>query len=485
LSEIWQMPAVELAGRIGRGDLSCREVMDAVLDRIERFDARTNAFALVDRDAARRAADRADRERAAGAPLGPLHGLPISAKDLINTAGMRTAHGSRAFAGNVPTTDAEAIARVRRAGGIVFGKTTTPELGCKILTDSPLHGVTRNPWNPDRTPGGSSGGAAVATAMGYGPLALTTDGAGSSRIPAACCGVVGLKPTLGAVPMELAADVFGGLSCIGVMARTAADVELLFSVIAGPSRLDPWTLGHGRGAIAARDAAPQGFRGLRVRWIRTMGNPAIDPEVVRLTERTVASMADAGAVMLDGPHDFDWALDACRLLLRANQAARHAPLLEKWRELLDPVLVQGIEEGLDMSPAQMRQVVLERSALFRRVQVLFDDADLLVTPTFSATPPGVEQRADEPFGVAGAPPGPLRQSWYSYTIPFNPTGHPAVSVPCGVAADGMPVGLQLVGPWHSERMLVDLAQALEPVIGWRDRWPPLAVERWHQKDPTQ
>jgi len=472
LNEIWQMSAVDLSDRIARGEVSCREVIDAVLDRIDRFDARTNAFALVDRDAARREADRADRARAAGASLGPLHGLPISAKDLISTKGMRTAHGSRAFANNVPDADAEAIARVRAAGGIVFGKTTTPEFGCKILTDSPLHGVTRNPWNPDRTPGGSSGGAAVAAAMGFGPLALATDGAGSSRVPAACCGVVGLKPTLGAVPMEAAADLFGGLSCVGVMARTAADVALLHSVIAGPSSRDPWTLGGGRAGRSPIDAAE--FRGLRVRWIRTMGNPAIDPEVERLVRGAIASMAEAGAVVLDGPHELDWAPDACRLLLRANQAARHAPLLERWRDLLDPVLVQGVEEGLDMSAAQMRHVILERSALFRRVQALFDDADVLVTPTVSAPPPGVEQRADEPFAVAGATPGPLRRSWYGYTVPFNPTGHPAISVPCGVASDGLPVGMQLVGPWHSERTLIALAQALEPVIGWRHRWPPLA-----------
>ncbi len=474
MSEIWRMSAVELAAAIRRRDIGCREVMDCVLERIERLDGQTNAFAFVDPQAARRAADEADRAVAADAPLGPLHGLPVSAKDLINTGGMRTAHGSRAFAGNVPAEDAEVIARVRRAGAIVFGKTTTPELGCKILTDSPLHGTTRNPWNPERTPGGSSGGAAVATAMGFGPIALTTDGAGSSRIPAACCGVIGLKPTLGAVPMELAADLFGGLSCIGLMARAAADLELLFPLIAGPCSRDPWTLGRGGEVARAREPAEQGFAGLRVRWIRRMGNAALDPEVERLALRAISLMAEAGAVIVEGPPDFDWALDACRMLLRANQAARHAPLLEKWRDALDPVLVQGIEEGLSQSTEQIRQAGLERSALFRRVQGLFDGADVLATPTFAATPPLASQRADQSFQVAGGPPGSLRETWYSYTIPFNPTGHPAISVPCGLASDGMPVGLQLVGPWHAESLLIGLAGALEPIIGWRRQWPALA-----------
>ena len=474
MNEIWQMSAVELAAAIRRRDFACREVMDSVLERIHRLDRHTNAFAFVDPIAARQAADEADRAIASGSPLGPLHGLPISVKDMISTSGMRTAQGSHAFSGFVPTVDAEAVARVRRAGGVVFGKTTTPEMACKITTDSPLHGTTRNPWNLERTPGGSSGGAGVATAMGYGPLALTTDGAGSSRIPAAACGIIGLKPTHGAIPMELAVDLFGGISVIGLMARTAADIELLFGVMAGPCQRDPWTMGRA-GAPACTHA--NGFQGLKIRWMKTVGNLALDPEVERLTARAVALMADAGAIVVEGPQTFDWALDACRILIRANQAARYAPLLDKWRERIDPIAIQCIEEGLNQTPLELRQAIMERSALFRRVQGLFDDADVLVTPTFAATPPLATHRADQPFSVAGAPARPLRESWYSYTIPFNPTGHPAMSVPCGLAADGMPVGLQIVGRWNSENLLIRTAQLLEPIIGWREQWPPLALER--------
>src|SRR5690606_31365234 len=190
----------------------------------------------------------------------------------------------------------------------------------------------------------------------------------------------------------------------------------------------------------------------RVRWIRHVGNSALDPEVEQIVARSLSLMEKAGAIIVDGPPDFDWALNACRALLRANQAARNAPLLEKWRDQLDPVLVQGIEEGLSLSAAQIRQAGLDRSALFRRVQALFDGADVLATPTFSATPPLIGQRADEPFQVVGGTPGSLRDTWYSYTVPFNPTGHPAISVPCGHAPDGMPVGLQLVGPWGGEAL---------------------------------
>ncbi len=481
MSELWQQPAVDLASAIRRRDVSCREVMAAVLDQVERSDAQTNAFALVDPAAALAGADAADRAVASGAPLGPLHGLPVSAKDLIATRGMRTAMGSHAFAENVPTRDAEVVARVRRAGGIVFGKTTTPELACKILTDSPLHGTTRNPWNLDRTPGGSSGGAGVATAMGYGPLALTTDGAGSSRIPAACCGVVGLKPTLGAVPMELAADLFGGISTIGLMARTAADIDLLFGVIKGPCRQDPWTMGGREDAGAARSAAPapaQGLGGLRVRRAMKFGDHGLDPEVERLTSRALSRMVDAGAVLADEvPQDFDWALDVCRKLIRFNQAARYAPLLAKWSTRFDPVLVRCLEEGLGQTMPELREAMLERTALFRRVQALFEGADVIVTPSFTATPPRADHPADAPWSVAGASARSLRDGWYCYAVPFNPTGHPAISLPCGMAADGMPVGVQIVGPWHGEERLIRIAASLEPGFGWRDQWPPLALRQ--------
>lgn len=472
MSELWQLPAVELAAAIRSKHVGCRELMDVVLDRIERLNGDTNAFAFIDPLAAQKAADEADAHVRSGAELGPLHGIPVSVKDLISTAGMRTTYGSHAFATQVPTVDSEAVARIRHAGGIVFGKTTTAELGCKITTDSPLHGTTRNPWNLERTSGGSSGGAAVATAMGFGPLALTTDGSGSSRIPAACCGVLGLKPTLGAVPMELAADLFGGVSCIGAMARTAADIRLIFDAMAGPSNRDPWTLGKRPAPVQASAGS---FAGLRVCWIRTVGEHAVDPEVERLTVAAIARMADAGAQVVAGPSLFDWALDACRKLIRANQAARYGHLLENWRARLDPIAVQCIEEGLGQSRADLAAAMLERSALFRRVQALFDHADVLVMPTFAATPPRASQRADQPFSVAGTQAQPLRVSWYSYGVPFNPTGHPAISIPCGRASDGLPVGLQIVGPWHAEHLLIDLAQALEPLIGWRTQWPPIAL----------
>ncbi|MEJ1938006.1 amidase family protein, partial [Nostoc sp. NIES-2111] len=204
-----------------------------------------NAFATIDPDYARREADAADAAFGSGRDPGPLAGIPVSVKDLLNTKGMRTAWGSRAFADNVPTADAAAIAALRDAGAILYAKTTTPEFGHKIVTDSPLHGITRNPWNLERTSGGSSGGGAVAAALDLGPVAITTDGAGSSRLPAACCGVYGIKPTLGRIPHETAPDTFGLTVNIGAMARHPADLALPLSLMAKADARDAWSLATG------------------------------------------------------------------------------------------------------------------------------------------------------------------------------------------------------------------------------------------------
>lgn len=471
MSELWRKPAVELARAIRDKKVSSRELVEMFLDRIGRLDEDTNAFALVDAPGALDAARRADEALARGEILGPLHGIPVTVKDLLPTAGIRTALGSHIFADNVPAADAEAVARIRRAGGIILGKTTTPELGHKVLTDSPLHGITRNPWALDRTCGGSSGGAAVGVAMGFGPLAVSTDGAGSGRIPAACCGVVGLKPTLGAVPHETTPDLFGSLSCIGAMARTVEDTALLYNVMAGPHSRDPWSLAGSTQPLALPEDRLAILKGLKIRWMPRTVNAYLDPEIAARTSEAVSAMTDAGARLVEEPKEVDWALAASLVLMRGYQAARYGHVLERWRDKMDPTMVLALEEGRAQSADTLQKALLERTALYRRVQAIFDHADVLVTPTIAAPPLPVTQRADAPLLVDGKPLGPLRQTWYCYTIPFNPSGNPAISVPCGFTADGLPVGLQIVGPWHSEQRLVSVAAALEALLPWHARWP--------------
>lgn len=474
MDEIWQQPAHQLARLIRERRLSSREVVGTVLDRIRRLNGPVNAFALVDDDNALRSADAADAEIRAGVNRGPLHGVPVHVKDLLSTAEMRTAFGSVAFEGNIPERDARAIVRVREAGGIVIGKTTTPELGHKVLTDSPLHGITRNPWSPEHSPGGSSGGAAVAVAMGFGPLGVSTDGAGSSRIPAACCGIVGLKPTIGAVPHETSPDLFGSLTCIGSMARDVEDVVLLHNVMAGPDPGDPWSYGGRQSPLRLPDNPLAILHGLRVMWLPRTVNKHLDADVEAHCAQAAARMAGEGAVVVDGPAQFDWALDEALVLMRSYQGTRFKDLLERWRDRMDPTTVASIEDGDKLPAEAVRRALFARTELFRRVQALFDTADVIVTPTVSVPALPVSQRADQPLMVNGAAAGSLRESWYSYTIPFNPSGNPAISVPCGFAASGIPVGLQIVAPWHQEQRLVALAAALSHLNPWRHIWPSLA-----------
>lgn len=476
MNDIWKKPAHELAGLIRERQLSSREVVGVFLDRIRRLDDPVNAFALVDEEKALRSAESADAELSSGICRGPLHGLPVHVKDLLPTAGMRTALGSVAFENNVPQTDAQAVARIREAGGIVIGKTTTPEFGHKVLTDSPLHGVTRNPWSPEHSPGGSSGGAAVAVAMGFGPLGVSTDGAGSGRIPAACCGIVGLKPTLGAVPHETSPDLFGSLTCIGSMARDVEDVVLLHNVMAGPDPRDPWSFGGRKAPLALADDPLAVLRGLRIMWLPRTVNGHLDPNVEAHCSQAVSLMTEGGATLVEGPIQFDWALDQALVLMRSFQGTRFKTLLARWRDRMDPTTVASIEDGATLSAETVREALFARTDLLRRTQALFDQADVIVTPTVSVPALPATQRADEPLTVDGTPLGSLRENWYSYTIPFNPSGNPAISVPCGFAENGIPIGLQVVAPWHEEQRLVGVAAALSQLRPWRHTWPSLAVE---------
>lgn len=473
-TELWRQPAAGLAGELRAGRLSSEELVRAVLDRIEALNGPVNAFAFVDREGALAAARKADEERRAGKATGALHGLPVTVKDVIATRGMRTAYGSRLFADNVPASEPEAVARIRRAGGILIGKTTTPEFAHKILTDSPLHGITRNPWSLEHSCGGSSGGAGVASAMGFGPLHVTTDGGGSSRVPAACCGVPGLKPTMGSIPNEAAQDLFG-LQVLGVIAREVRDIALLYGVMQGPFVDDPFSAGVERQDLALPTDPLAVLKGLRVRFFPRMGNTVVDDEVAAMTRGAVDMLAGAGArVAEDG--DIDWATDAWRVYMRAQQAHRFGATLEKVRSQLDPSMVVCVEEGLSQSAAVLRAALMERSAFFRRLVNVFETADVFVSPVIAAPPLLASHKATDPIVINGKPAGALRDAWYNYPVPINGSGHPAMSVPIGRTRAGLPLGLQIVAPWRAEPLLLKVAGAMEALRPWRQDWPPAAGE---------
>jgi aspartyl-tRNA(Asn)/glutamyl-tRNA(Gln) amidotransferase subunit A len=462
-------PASELAGRIRRKDLSPVELVDAVLARIEASQPTINAFITVTAVTARAEAKAAEQAVMAGRPLGPLHGIPFSVKDLTPTAGVRTTMGSAIFADQVPAEDAVPVARARAAGAILVGKTTTPEFGHKPLTDGPLFGRTVNPWDHSRTCGGSSGGAAAAVSLGMGPLAFGTDGGGSVRIPAACCGIVGLKATLGRIPNVHAPDSFANISYIGPMTRTVADNRLLYGVMQGPDPRDV----HAIRPFAPDQDLPDGrLEGVRIGWMARVGNARIDPEMLAQAEAIVRLLEGMGAVVEPVEHDFASLEREFLIMLQSGLSARLGRHLPEYGERIDASLRTTIERGGTWSAEDLQRAGMVRTTLFRRMQEAFERYDFLLSPTLAAPALPVGQDAFAPVIVDGEPAGQLRGAWYPYTWPFNLTGHPALTIPSGWTAATLPTAVQIVGPFYAEARLFDLAARLESVRPWADRLPP-------------
>ncbi|WP_267422863.1 amidase family protein [Methylobacterium sp. GC_Met_2] len=471
------MPAAELATLIRTRRLSPVELMTATLARIARAQPVLNAFITVAEEQALAGARAAEAAVMRGEPLAPLHGLPVSIKDLVPTAGIRTTWGSRVFAENVPEADAEVVTRLKASGAIVVGKTTTPEFGQQCLTQAPLFGRTRNAWDAGRTSGGSSGGAAVAAAAGLTALGVATDGGGSTRIPAACNGVVGFKQGLGVVPQEYAQDGFGNISYVTPMTRTVRDTALMLDAMAGPDPRDPLSAGRLQpGFVATLDAVSPGTKslaGLRVGWRPLLGNAHVAADVLAACERAVAALADLGAETRGHAAPFEnpetlWFVSngAYRMAQFGHHLARH-------REILCPTFVRQMDRVRDVSAAELYAAIFARTALYRQVQAWFDDIDVLAMPTLSRTALPIDQDFFGPITIDGTPVPNLRAAWYPYTMPFNLTGNPAVSLPCGLDEAGVPVAIQLVGRVGEDARLLRVAAAFERAMPWADRRPPL------------
>ena len=470
------MPATRAAALIRQRELSPVAYVDAVLAAIARAQPVLNCFVTVDEDGARRDAIAAERAVTSGAALGPLHGVPVHIKDLVDVAGMPTFHGSAIFSEATPAAhDNVLVARLRAAGAIIIGKTTTPEFGVKGLTDGPSFGTTRNPWNLDRTSGGSSGGAAAAVAAGLAPLGLGTDGAGSVRGPAACCGLVGLKPTLGAVPWDTARDTFGNNSYAGPLARTVTDAAVMHAILAGPSAQDPWSLG-GMGHARALSPALMGedLSALRIGYIPRCANPRVAADVATNTRAALDAWAAMGAVVEEVTDAIDWIEYEGRVLYQANFAVFCAPFLAQWQNRMDPVTLAFMQRGAGFTLADFRNAEFARTRLFRAMQALFERYDMLVTPTMARTAlPADFDAANDDVIIDGEKCGITRQGWTSPQYPFNLTGHPAVTLPSGFGDDGLPTGVQVVGRWGAEADILRVGALLERARPWADRRPVL------------
>lgn len=466
--------ACEIAAAVRARRISVSDVVEQCLARIEASQPTVNAYATVCAAEARAAAHEVDRRIAAGEAVGPLAGVPVSVKDIVNTAGIRTMWGSRTMATNVPDADAVAVQRLKDAGAIVVGKTTTPEFAYKLVTDSPVTGVTRNPWSLAHTPGGSSGGSAAAVAAGLGPIALATDAGASTRLPAACCGVVGLKPTLGVIPHNQAPDAFNNFIHLGVVARSVADTALALDVLAGAHASDPHSIAVPAPNAAAVLAKPADLRGRRIAWRPLLGNEHLDDEVRARCRAALAALEAQGATVIEVNEAFENVEPTWRILQQSNWAARFFAKLDEVKDQLEPGFVEGIRAGGAYTGPQLLAAIYKRTAIFRAVQGWFAKFDFVATPTFSTPALAADHRVDEPIRVNGRDAGDLRVAWAPYLNVFNLTGHPAVSVPAGFSADGLPIGLQLVAPWYADAALLAAAGAIEAALPWADRIPPHA-----------
>jgi len=468
--------AAELAALIARRAVSPVEVVDGVLARIEKTQPSLNAFITVAAEEARAAAREAEAAIMRGAALGTLQGVPFAVKDLVNTARVRTTFGSVALADNVPATDSPAVARLKRAGAILLGKTTTPEFGHKCFTEAPLFGRTANPWNLARTCGGSSGGGAAAVAAGLGPIGIGTDGGGSSRIPAACCGVVGFKQTLGLVPHDLTPDGFGNQSHITPLTRTVKDAALMLEAMAGPDRVDPHSLGLPAPDFMSGARAEGDLKGLRIAWRPLLGNSILAREVRAACETALAAFAELGAVVEPVADDFASTEPIWLVLTQSFWNARFRRYVPEFGARMSETLLRQMDNGAGLSAVALQQAMFERTRIFREVEAWFEDCDIVATPTLSRTALAIDHDFFEPIEIDGVVADTVRKAWYPYTLPFNLSGNPAVTLPCGRGADGLPIGLQLVGPHLGDARLLRAAALYEMARPWAGDRPPLPAD---------
>ena len=462
------MSLSELAGEVRSGELSAREVVAHALERIETLNPVLNAFVAVDAEAALEAAGRVDETVAAGDDPGVLAGIPIGVKDLEDAAGYVTSQGSAIFAGGAAvTTDSPFVARLKAAGCVVVGKTNTPELGWKADTVNMVFGATSNPWNTENSVGGSSGGSAAALAAGMVPLATGSDGGGSVRIPSSCCGLSGVKPSLGRVPS-------GGreppgwhlLSPKAPMARRMADVVSALDVVVGPDPTDLSSLPRPEASwLAALEDAKVPTK---IAWSPTLGYAPVDKEVLTLCGRAMEVLGSLGTevVEVESVFDEDPVRDWLMLVLAHNlRTLGRYRGTDAW-EKVDPLLAAQLDWAVEnVSPVDVIEALDSCHRLNLRLVELFREVRLLVTPTCAGPPP---PRALDGSGIIN---GEVDANWVRFTYPFNMTRSPAASVCVGLSSGGLPVGLQLVGPQHADLVVIRSAAALEGAIGFDELAP--------------
>jgi len=461
--------AVELAARIRQREVSAREVMAAFLSQIERLNPRVNAIPTLLPERAEAGAEAADRALAAGEAIGALHGLPIAIKDLVATRGIRTTFGSPIYADHVPDQDEIIVERLHAAGAIIIGKTNTPEFGAGSQTFNPVFGKTRNPYDLERTCGGSSGGAAVAIACGMLPIADGSDLGGSLRNPASFCNVVGFRPSPGRVPQWPAEDLWEPLSVQGPIGRSVADAALLLSAIAGPDPRVPIAIDEPGEVFRA--PLERDFAGTRVAWSPDLGRYEVEPEVVEVCERSLSAFEDLGCSVECAHPDLRDADETFQVLRAWKTAAGREADYRAHRDRMKDTVIWNIERGLPLTGLDVARAITRRSALFQRAFEFFETYEYLVLPAVQVLPFSIDVPWVREIN------GKTMETyidWMGLCYAITVTGLPAISVPCGFSREGLPVGLQIVGRHHRDFAVLELAHAFEQATGHGRRHPEIA-----------
>jgi aspartyl-tRNA(Asn)/glutamyl-tRNA(Gln) amidotransferase subunit A len=459
--DLCALSAEQLAEGYRSGSLSPVAVTQAVFDRIDALDGAVNAFVFLDRDGALATARASEARWRTGTPIGPADGVPSTVKELLAAKGWPLRRCSRATPEVVSDEDAPAVARLREAGAMLIGKTNSPEFGWKGTTDNLLYGATGNPWNPTRTAGGSSGGAAAAASLGMGVFHIGTDGGGSIRIPAAFSGVFGLKPTFGRVPVWPLSN-FGTTSHAGPMTRSVADAARMLQVIAQPDLRDRYALPED--PVQYADGLDKGVSGLRIAYSPSLGFARVDPEVARIVAEAAARFSSLGAHVEEVPFVMDDPTETFRIIWATGAAMSVRALPAEARELMDPGLVAIAEYGERLDHMAYMAADYQRGLLGAGMRAFHQTWDLLLTPAEPIAAFDIARQVDEPGQRDWI-------DWTPFTFPFNLTGQPAASIPCGLTAAGLPVGLQVVGPLYSDALVLRACHAFESA--WQIPRPPL------------
>jgi Asp-tRNA(Asn)/Glu-tRNA(Gln) amidotransferase A subunit family amidase len=454
--------ATDLAAKVRSGELSALELTQHSLDRIAEVDGKVNAFVVVDAQRALEQAEGIDQIVASGGDPGPLAGIPIGVKDLEDAAGLPTTHGSPLHEdANPARADSSLVARLRQAGCVVVGKTNTPEFGWTSRTENALHGLTRNPWNLDHSPGGSSGGSAAAIAAGMVPMATGSDGGGSIRIPSAACGLSGMKASLGRVPNGgLEAPGWLELSSKGPMARSIHDVAAALEAVIGPDPTDLASLPKPEASFLAAVTDPH-LPGV-VGWSGDLGFSEVDGEVATACETALGLLVDSGVEVVTVPGLFDedcvddWMTIVSSCLARSMEDHRDHPRFGE----VDPVLQLMVEHGRRTTGTELVRALDAMHTLNLRLVEQFHHVRLLLTPTTAGVAPPVA------LGGRGLINGVEDQNWVRFTYPFNMTRSPAATVSVGLSRDGLPIGMQIIGPQHADLVVLRAAAAMERIIGF-------------------